>query len=52
MMSIIENPSPDFQRQFIVAINARKKLKGVSYINPSIVIIENISKFRINQNLF
>jgi hypothetical protein len=29
-MNLIENPSSDFERQFVVAINARRKLKGVS----------------------
>ncbi|CAF3351808.1 unnamed protein product [Rotaria sp. Silwood1] len=27
-MNIIENPSPEFERQFVLAINARRKLKG------------------------
>jgi len=27
--NIIENPSPEFERQFVLAINARRKLKGV-----------------------
>ena len=29
-MNIIENPSPEFERQFVLAINQRRKLKGVS----------------------
>jgi hypothetical protein len=28
-MNVIENPSPDFERQFVQTINARRKLKGV-----------------------
>ncbi|CAF3942904.1 unnamed protein product [Adineta steineri] len=37
-MNIIENPSPEFERQFILAINARRKLKGNK---PKFVITSN-----------
>ncbi|CAF1035137.1 unnamed protein product [Adineta ricciae] len=37
-MSIIENPSPEFERQFIQAINARRKLKANK---PKFVITSN-----------
>lgn len=28
-MSIIEDPTAEFEQQFVLAINARRKLKGV-----------------------
>ncbi|CAF4369551.1 unnamed protein product, partial [Rotaria socialis] len=37
-MNVIENPSPDFERQFVLAINARRKLKGNK---PKFVITSN-----------
>lgn len=36
-MNIIENPSPEFERQFVLAINERRKLKGVSDALKSIL---------------
>jgi len=32
-MNTIENPSSEFERQFVLAINARRKLKGVSALS-------------------
>ncbi|CAF2119965.1 unnamed protein product [Rotaria magnacalcarata] len=37
-MNVLENPSPDFERQFVLAINARRKLKGNK---PKFVITSN-----------
>ena len=45
-MNIIENPSPEFQRQFVLAINERRKLKGVNIFFYKINSNKNIFKFQ------